>query len=115
MPAEIDTLQLLGHLDSKFAEADRKRTASLEAVHAKIDENAREARHTLGEFRRETTAAFGRIDTTLGTHDLRIKGIECRETAAAAKTESRMLTAAKILLSGGGLAALWEFLRTKGS
>lgn len=100
MPAEIDTLQLLNHIDTKFGEADRKRSESTKALHAKID-----------AFRGETTAAFGKLSTKVELNEQRIDSIEERETTAASKSEGRMLAAAKILLSGGGLAAAFELLR----
>lgn len=100
MPAEIDTMQLISHIDRKFGEADEKRRHGLELVHAKID-----------AFRGETTAALGEINVQIGKHDTRIGAIESSRSKEDAKSEGRLLAAAKIILSGGGLAALYEVLR----
>lgn len=110
MPDSASTLEIIRHLDEKFAEADRKRSNGLEVVHRKIDEHAREARESLDGFRTETTAALGALSVQLGKHDTRIGAIESGRSKEDAKAEGRMLAAAKILLSGGGLAALYEFL-----
>lgn len=111
MPAEIDTIALLNHIDGKFADADRKRADGLAIVHSKIDDHAREARDSLAAFRTETTAALGSLSVEIGKHDTRLDAIEERESTSDAKVEGRMLAAAKIILSGGGLAALYEVLR----
>lgn len=114
MPAEIDTLKLLGHIDSKFAESDAKRSASLDLVHKKIDDHAREARESLGEFRTETTAALGSLSVELGKHDLRIGSIEAAARADDARTDGWWKTGATIVLGGGGFATLLEWLRSGG-
>ncbi len=114
MPAEIDTMRLLEHIDTKFADADRKRADGLAIVHAKIDDHAREARESLSEFRTETTAALGTLSVELGKHDLRIGSIERGKAAAETRADGWWKTGASILLGGGGLAALLEWLRGKG-
>lgn len=114
MPAEIDTMRLIEHLDAKFAEADRKRGASLEVVHRKIDDHAKEARQSLGEFRTETTAALGQLSVEIGKHDTRIEAIESGASSEKARADGWWKTGATIVLGGGGLATLLEWLRGKG-
>ena len=111
MPAEIDTMRLLEHIDSKFAEADRKRATGLEIVHAKIDDHAREARESLGEFRAETTAALGSLSVELGKHETRIGAIEGKASAEKARADGWWKTGATIVLGGGGITAFLEWLR----
>ncbi len=106
MPAEIDTMRLLEDIDGKFAEADRKRADGLSAVHAKIEDHAREARENLGEFRSETTAALGSISVKLGQHETRIKAIESARADEASRTDGWWKTAAGVVLGGGWL---WHF------
>lgn len=112
MPAEIDTMRLLEHIDSKFADADRKRADGLAIVHAKIDDHAREARESLGEFRSETTAALGTLSVEIGKHDTRIGAIESKASAQATRADGWWKTGATVVLGGGGFATFLEWLRS---
>ena len=114
MPAEIDTMRLLEHIDTKFADADRKRADGLAIVHAKIDDHAREARESLGEFRAETTAAMGALSVEIGKHATRIGAIESSRAGEAARSDGWWKTFAAIVLGGGGLATLFVWVRGKG-
>lgn len=114
MPADIDTMRLLEHIDGKFAEADRKRAEGLSIVHAKIDDHAREARESLGEFRSETTAALGTLSVEIGKHDTRIEAIEAKASAEATRADGWWKTGAAIVFGGGSLATLLEWLRNGG-
>lgn len=114
MPAEIDTMRLLEHIDSKFADADRKRAEGLSVVHAKIDDHAREARESLGEFRAETTAALGSLSVEMGKHATRIGAIESSRAGEASRVDGWWKTAAAIVFGGGGLATFLEWIRNGG-
>lgn len=114
MPAEIDTMRLLEHIDGKFAEADRKRADGLAIVHAKIDDHAREARESLGEFRFETTAALGGLAIELGKHETRIGAIESGRAGEKSRVDGWMKTGAAAVLGGGSLWTFLEWLRGKG-
>lgn len=111
MPAEIDTLKLMEHIDRKFDDADRKRSDGLAVVHAKIDDHAREARESFDGFRTETTAALGALSVQLGKHDTRIGSIESKASAEKVRADGWWKTGATIVLGGGGLATLMEWLR----
>lgn len=114
MPAEIDTLELIRHLDRKFEDADRKRADGLAIVHRKIDDHAREARESLGEFRTETTAALGALSVEIGKHETRLGSIEGRAKTDDERASGWWKTGATIVLGGGGLATLLDWLRGKG-
>lgn len=109
-----DTMKLIEHIDRKFEDADRKRAQGLEVVHRKIDDHATEARESLNAFRSETTAALGGLSVELGKHDLRIDSIESKASAEATRADGWWKTGATIVLGGGGLATLLEWLRGKG-
>ncbi len=114
MSAEIDTMRLLEHIDSKFADADRKRADGLAIVHAKIDDHAREARESLAEFSRETTAALGGLSVRVGQHETRIGAIEARKASEATRADGWWKAGATVVLGGGGFATLLEWLRNGG-
>lgn len=91
MPAEVDTQWLISHIDQKFEDADSRRSEGFGAIHGRLNTLAKD----------------------VADHDARIKAIEKREDTAAANKEGRAMTAIKILLSGGTIAGVLEFLRQK--
>lgn len=111
MTPEIDTKWLIAHIDKKFEDADKKRASGLEIVHKKIDDHAREARESFDGFRTETTAALGALSVQLGKHDTRIGSIESKASAEKVRADGWWKTGATIVLGGGGLATLMEWLR----
>lgn len=113
MPAEIDTLKLLEHIDRKFKDADDKRSAGLTAVHEKIDDHANEARASLAAFSETTTSALGKIAVELGKHETRIDAIETARSGEATRSDGWWKTGATIVLGGGGLAAFMRWLEGK--
>lgn len=140
MPADPETLQAIHTLskelrDSVEAKLDahkRETEASRAKIYEKIDDHARDARE---EQRQNTAELRGSIITLgiqvtdlasrFGSHekadakeierlDKRIDAAEAREQTASDRTEGRLLAAAKILLSGGAGAAIWEALKGGG-
>lgn len=125
-------LNLRSAVDAKLDEHRKEAAKSREKIYEKIDEHAKDARE---EQRRNTAELRGSI-TVLGTQvtelatrfgahenadakeiervDKRIDAVEGREQTASDRTEGRLLTAAKILLSGGAGAAVWEILKGNG-
>ena len=101
MPAEIDTLKLLDHIGAK-----------IDGVHAKIDDHAKEARTSLLEFRTETTAALGTLAVEIGKHETRIDAIEGVHNTESTRADGWWKTGAAIVLGGGGLTAILEWLRS---
>ena len=114
MPAEIDTMKLIEHIDRKFEDADRKRADGLSVVHRKLDDNSQQARDSLDAFRTETTAALGGIGVQLGKHELRLDSIESKAANEDSRADGWWKTGAAVVLGGGGLHALLEWLRGKG-
>lgn len=113
MTPEIDTMQLIEHIDRKFEDADRKRADGLAVVHRKIDDHAREARESFDAFRGETTSALGSLAVEIGKHAERIGSIENKASAEKARSDGWWKTGATIVLGGGSFHALLEWLRGK--
>ncbi len=100
MPAEHDTLTLINHIDQKFTEANRDRTAALKDIHAKIDSQGEK---------------IARIDTTLALHientNARFDERDDAEEKADERKDTWMRTGATIVLGGGALSAVWGWFK----
>lgn len=125
MPAEIDTMRLLEHIDAKFADADRKRADGLAIVHAKIDDHADHADASLKAFAKETTGAFkdvavqiAKIETTLSGHiattTAQFNGIGAERKESSARVDGWAKTFVGSALGGGSVWAFLEWWRTGG-
>lgn len=100
MPTEIDTLKLIEHMDAKFRDADEKRREGLNLVHQKIDAHSKEARESLADFSRETTATLGGFALKIGNHDMRIEAVERHRSAGRASWSSWIKLIAAGILGG---------------
>lgn len=107
MPAEIDTKWLIDHMDKQFRSADEKRSEGLRVVHEKIDDHAKEARETHQEFALQVTCEITSLGMKIDGHGQRFASMD----KAAERKDGWWKTAVTVILGGGGLATLIEWLR----